>query len=184
MAGGVALATTVGTGTGGSGALTGCVSAGFPAWGNSTTRSEPVAFLAWTGGMPSAFVAAAGATSAGFGTATPGETGGVMRVLGGRSGGGWPGRRPMFGAGPVGALIALANACVEGSAGGRVWCGTVSIFVGSVLLWTKTFAWGLATMTRGGGTISRPEGDFRSSVGVAGGWAGGAEACGGMAGRT
>jgi hypothetical protein len=92
------------------------------------------------------------------------------------------------GAGMVGGLVPIWRACVKGNAGGRLLCeiGSTAGRGSDLPLCTKTRALGLATMTRGGGVTSRPEGVFNSpvpesSAGAAGrgggtAWAGGGAA--------
>jgi hypothetical protein len=64
-------------------------------------------------------------------------------------------------------LVPICRACVKGNAaGGRLlWEMGSSAGRGSTLpLCTKTRALGFATITRGGGVMSLPEGDFNSSA--------------------
>jgi len=73
----------------------------------------------------------------------------------------------------------LGRGCVEGNAGGLVWCGTGwrSEGTSTLPLCTKTLASGLATMTRAGGLIRRPE-EVLNSLAASGSRAGGAEGTG------
>lgn len=185
IGGGVALATMVGTGGGAVGTDTCCVAA-LEGEDKSTTRSEPVNFLACDGGTVPGMTPEGGrGGGAPVGAAEAGVMGGgVSRAEGGRSGtvvvgltdegvsfavaglkeGGRIGARPVDDRPPVGGFVTAESAWVEGSEGGRDWCGIGSTLGGfsTLPLCTKTFAFGLATMTRGGGTTSRPEGDANS----------------------
>lgn len=78
------------------------------------------------------------------------------------------GARAVPGEGVGWVFVPIERAWVKGNAGGRLLCGMGSTAErGSTLpLCTKTRALGLATMTRGGGVISRPEGDRSSSAGL------------------
>jgi hypothetical protein len=79
------------------------------------------------------------------------------------------------GGGRVGVAFATPlKAWVAGKFGGRVRCGTGSRSSGTSTrpLCTKTFACGLATITRAGGATRRPEGVFNSASEVVVGFAG------------
>jgi hypothetical protein len=65
-------------------------------------------------------------------------------------------------------LPTTGRGCVAGRAGGFDWWGTGSRSAGisTLPLETNTFAWGLATMTRGGGAM-RPDLLINSAAGLA-----------------
>jgi len=71
-------------------------------------------------------------------------------------------------------LPMTGSGCVAGNAGGRERWGTGSRSAGTSTfpLCTKTFAWGFATMTRGGGGTTRPDWVDKSATGSEAGFGG------------
>jgi len=153
LAVGVGAGAAVGAGVGAAG-IAGATGAG----------AAGVAALAVTGGGSGGGLAAE--TGGGVGAATGAGAAGVGAGAAGAAGTIGFGAAAALGTG-VGAVSGLtpASACVDGSDGGRAWCGTGSMPPGSSTFWlsTKTFAAGLATITRAGGGTMRPE-DVRNSA--------------------
>jgi hypothetical protein len=89
----------------------------------------------------------------------------------------------MVGTGSGSDLPTEGSGCVAGNAGGFVRCGTGSRSEGTstLPLWTKTLAWGLATMTRAGAP-RRPDAVDNSAAGFGAGGSGAALAAGGSGG--
>jgi hypothetical protein len=173
VAGGTGAATGAGGGrTRSNGCVTICDEEGE---GRSTSRSAPVGFFTRTGAwvpsgrvgrpggamMPDFGLSSAFSTTGGGGGGMEregcGATGAGARLIGAGGGAlGGAGARAIGGAlgGPcgVGLLPILGRGWVIGRAGGLLRCaiGSKSGGTSTRPLCTKTFAWGLATMTRGG----------------------------------
>jgi len=73
-------------------------------------------------------------------------------------------------AGP--AVVSPRSVCVDGRGGGDLvlWgMGSTCGWTSTLPLCTKTLAWGLATITRGGGTVTRPDEVVNSAAGLGAG---------------